>query len=256
MNIVVAGAGTVGVQVGALLADAGNAVVLVDADPRRAAQVADRGLTVITGDAGVTTTLEEAGGLRADVLVACTGQDDENLVISLLARRHLEIPRVVARVNDERHRWLFDETWGVDSAISSASSLVNLIEEATGSARTVRLADLPAVGLVLIEATVTATSAARGRPVAELGLGHDDLVVAVVRHGRSIPAEVARQLRAGDRVLVITPPDGEVRVHRALYPDVPGRGGGVEGSAGPEAGVDGGAPTAAGPAAPEAGVDR
>jgi len=243
MNIVVAGAGTVGVQVAAALADAGNAVVLVDTDPRRAAQVANRGLTVVTGDAGVTATLEEAGGLRADVLVACTGQDDENLVISLLARRHLEIPRVVARVNDERHRWLFDETWGVDAAISSASSLVNLIEEATGSARTVRLADLPAVGLVLIEATVAATSAARGLLVAELGLARGDLVVAVVRHGRSIPTPAARQLRAGDRVLVLTPPDGEARVHHAFYPDYPddpGRGVGAEGTAGedPEAGMD------------------
>jgi trk system potassium uptake protein TrkA len=241
MNIVVAGAGTVGVQVAAALVDAGNAVVLVDADPRRAAQLADRGFTVITGDAGVTATLEEAGGLRADVLVACTGQDDENLVISLLARRHLEIPRVVARVNDERHRWLFDETWGVDAAISSASSLVNLIEEATGSARTVRLADLPAVGLVLVEATVSATSAARGRSVAELGLTHGDLVVAVVRHGRSIPTAAARQLRAGDRVLVLTPPDGEARVHHAFYPDNPGRGAGAEGTTveDQEAGMEG-----------------
>ena len=228
MNIVVAGAGTVGVQVAAALVDSGNAVVLVDTDPRRAAQVSDRGLTVVVGDAGVSTSLEEAGGLRADVLVACTGQDDENLVISLLARRHLEIPRVVARVNDERHRWLFDETWGVDAAISSASSLVNLIEEATGSARTVHLADLPAVGLVLVEATVTVTSAARGRSVADLALDHGDLVVAVVRHGRSIPAAAAHQLHAGDRVLVITPTDGEDRVHHAFYPDDPGPGAGAE----------------------------
>ena len=241
MNIVVVGAGTVGVQVAAALVDAGNSVVLVDADPRRAAQLTGRGFTVVTGDGGVTTTLEEAGGLRADVLVACTGQDAENLVISLLARRHLEIPRVVARVNDEGHRWLFDETWGVDAAISSAVSLVHLIEEATGSARTVRLADLSAVGLVLVEATVTAASAARGQLVADLALDRDDLAAAVVRHGRSISTAAARQLRAGDRVLVVTRPDGEARVHHAFYPDDPGRGAGAEGIAGadPEAGVDG-----------------
>ena len=234
MNIVVAGAGTVGVQVAVALVDAGNAVALIDADPRRTAQLAGRGLTVITGDAGVTTTLEEAGGLRADVLVACTGQDAENLVISLLARRHLEIPRVVARVNDEGHRWLFDETWGVDAAISSAGSLVHLIEEATGSTRTVRLADLPAVGLVLVEATVTATSAARGRPVAELALAEGDLVAAVIRRGRSMPAAEAQRLRSGDRVLVITGPDGEERVHHAFYPDDPGHplgSGGADGDA-------------------------
>jgi Trk K+ transport system NAD-binding subunit len=199
MNIVVAGAGTVGMQIAAALADADNAVVLVGADPRRVAQLADRGLTVITGDAGVTATLEEAGGLRADVLV----------------------------------------------------------EEATGSARTVRLAELPAVGIVLAEATVSATSAVRGRPVAKLGLAHGDLVVAVVRHGRSIPAAAARQLRDGDRVLVLTPLDGKARVHHAFYPEDPGRDVDAEGTAAgdPEAGMDGVGPTAAGPGAREAGVE-
>ncbi len=221
MNIVVAGAGTVGTQVAVALVDAGNAVTLVELDAGRAAQLAARDLHVVVGDAAVAATLEEAGGLRAEVLVACTGEDAENLVISLLARRRLEIPRVVARVRDERHRWLFDETWGVDAAISSAGSLVHLIEEATGSARTVRLADLSAVGLVLVEATVAATSAARGRLVAELGLDRHDLAAAVVRNGRSIPAAAAHQLRVGDRVLVITRPEGEDRVQQVFYPDHP-----------------------------------
>ncbi|MGC8463911.1 MAG: potassium channel family protein [Acidimicrobiales bacterium] len=234
MSIVVAGAGTVGVQVATALIDAGNAVVLVDADPRSVAQLTDRGLTVVAGDGGVTTTLEEAGALRADELVACTGQDADNLVIALLARRHLEIPRVVARVNDERHRWLFDETWGVDAAISSAISLVHLIEEATGSARTVRLADLSSVGLVLVEATVTATSAALGQLVADLALGRDDLAAAVVRHGRSISTTAARQLRAGDRVPVVTPPDDEARVHHAFYPGDQGRDAGADAGAAAE----------------------
>jgi trk system potassium uptake protein TrkA len=219
VNIVVAGAGTVGTQVAVALIGAGNAVTLVDLDPERAAQLAGRSLSVVVGDAAVAATLEEAGGLRADVLVACTGQDAENLVISLLARRRLEIPRVVARVRDERHRWLFDETWGVDAAISSAGSLVHLIEEATGSARIVRLADLSAVGLVLVEATVAATSAARGRLVTELELDRHDLAAAVIRNGRSIPVAAARQLRVGDRVLVITRPGGEDLVQHVFYPD-------------------------------------
>jgi trk system potassium uptake protein TrkA len=221
MNIVVAGAGTVGEQVAVALVAAGNTVALVEVDPRRSALLAGRGFAVTTGDAAVAETLEAAGGLRADVLVACTGRDDENLVISVLARRLLEIPRVVARVTDEGHRWLFDETWGVDAAISSAGSLVSLIEEATGSARTVRLADLSAVGLVLVEATVTGASAARGHLVADLPLAHGDLAAAVVRRGRSMPAAEAHRLRAGDRVLVITGPEGEGGVHRAFYPEGP-----------------------------------
>jgi trk system potassium uptake protein TrkA len=233
MNIVVVGAGTVGQQLATALVESGNAVTLVDADPQCTARLADRGFAVTTGDAAVAETLEAAGGLRADVLVACTGRDDENLVISLLARRHLEVPRVVARVNDEAHRWLFDEAWGVDAAVSSAGSLVNLIEEATGSAHTVRLADLPAVGLVLVEATVTATSVARGHLVTELALANGDFVAAVVRRGRSLPATEAHHLRSGDRVLVVTEPGGEERVHHAFFPDESARPVGGDGPADP-----------------------
>jgi trk system potassium uptake protein TrkA len=182
---------------------------------------------VTVGDAGVADTLAEAGALRADVLVACTGRDDENLVISLLARRRLEVPRVVARVNDEAHRWLFEETWGVDAAISSSASLVNLIEEATGSMRIVRLADLPAVGLVLLEARVTPASAIRDRPVTDLPLACGDVVAAVVRRGRSMPVAEVQRLRSGDRVLLLTDHDGEERIQRSFYPDdtgsVPGK---------------------------------
>lgn len=77
-------------------------------------------------------TLEEAGALRADVLVACTGLDEDNLVISLLARRHLDIPRVVALVNDDANHWVFGEPWGVDAAVSAAAALVALIEKTPG----------------------------------------------------------------------------------------------------------------------------
>jgi trk system potassium uptake protein TrkA len=222
MHVVVAGTGTVGEQVALALVGAGNTVAVVEADPGRAADLAGSGFSVIAGDAGVAETLEAAGGLRADVLVACTGNDDDNLVISLLARHRLEVPRVVARVNDESHRWLFDESWGVDAAISSAGALVSLIEEATGSARTVRLADLSAVGLIVVEASVTGVSAALGLAVAELALAPGDLVAAVVRHGRAKPVADVGRLRSGDRVLVVTGPGGEQRVHNAFYPDEQG----------------------------------
>ena len=206
-------------QVARALQDSSNQVTVVEVDSKRAASLTTAGMEVVTGNAGVAATLEAAGALRANVLVACTGRDEENLVISLLAKRRLEIPRVVARVNDDANRWLFDESWGIDAAISSASALVALIEEATGSAQTIRLADLAAVGLVLLEANVNASSAAKGRSVAELSLSDSDLVAALVRHGKPMSIDEATHLRVGDRVLVVTDPDGEARVHRAFYPD-------------------------------------
>ncbi len=94
----------------------------------------------------------------------------------------------------------------MDAAISSFSAIVALIEEATGSARTVRLAELASQGLVVLEVNVTATSAADGAAVAELRLGDGDLVAAVIRAGRPMPVAGSLRLRAGDRVLVVTGP--------------------------------------------------
>ena len=135
----------------------------------------------------------------------------------MLARRRFEIPRVVAAVRDDANRWLFGPGWGVDAAISSASALVTLIEEATGSARTIHLAEL-AEGLVLVETNITSAAAAAGKTVTELDLPSGAMVSAVVRHGKPVPAGEVHQLRVGDRVLVVTAPDGEQRVHEAFYP--------------------------------------
>ncbi len=217
MHIIVAGGGTVGQRVAQALHDAGNTVVVIEANAGRAHQLTGRGLQVITGSACLPRRLEAAGALHADVLVASTGRDEENLIISVLARRRFEIPRIVATVRDDANRWLFGPDWGVDAAISSASALVLLIEEATGSARTIRLAEL-APGLALVETNITSASAAAGKTVAELDLAAGDMVTAVVRGGRPVPADQAGQLRIGDRVLVVTGPDGEPRVHEVFYP--------------------------------------
>ena len=217
MHIIVAGGGTIGQRVAQALHAAGNTVVIIEADTERAQHLTARGLQVITGNACRPQRLEAAGALHADVLVACTGLDEENLIISVLARRHFEIPRIVATVRDDANRWLFGPDWGVDAAISSASALVTLIEEATGSARTIRLADL-ATGLALVETNITSASPVPGKTVAELDLPPGAIVTAVVREGRPLPAGQARRLHVGDRVLVVTGPDGEQRVHDAFYP--------------------------------------
>ena len=220
MHIIVAGGGTVGQRVAQALHAAGNTVVIVEADAGRAQQLTTRGLQVVTGSACLPRRLEAAGALHTDVLVACTGLDEENLIISLLGRRHFEIPRIVAAVRDDANRWLFGTDWGVDAAISSASALVTLIEEATGSARTLHLADL-ASGLALVETNITSASPAPGKTVAELDLPRGAVVTAIVREGTPLPAGQVRELRVGDRVLVVTGPDGEQRVHDAFYPGTP-----------------------------------
>ncbi len=128
-RVIVAGGGAVGFQLASTLAATGADVVVVESDHRRVAWLRSRlapgaGLAVVAGDACTPGALEEAGGLRCDALVACTGSDAENLVVCALAKRHLDVPLVVARVNDDANAWLFDGWWGVDAAVPLADALV------------------------------------------------------------------------------------------------------------------------------------
>ncbi len=217
MHIIVAGGGDVGAQLAQLLVAAGNEVVVIEKDRTRASALGGQGLAVTAGDACRAEVIESAGGLRTDVVVACTSSDEENLVIAVLAKRHLEVPRVVARVNVEANRWLFDREWGVDAAVSSVSPLVALIEEATGSAETLRLADLAGAGLTLIEVNLTSESTAIAKTRGQLPLGDTDVVAVVLRSDQALAVSDGFRFAEGDSVLVVTRPDSEERVRGAFY---------------------------------------
>ena len=163
MRVIVAGGGRVGAELAAVLAAAGHDVVVVEVDAGRAADLARRtapgrdgasagggygtggaggggqdlvtapgSVRVVIGSACVVEVLEEAGALSADALVACTGDDAENLVVAALATRLLEVPQVVARCNHEENLWLLDETWGVGAAVSFASALAAALAPGAG----------------------------------------------------------------------------------------------------------------------------
>lgn len=129
MRIIVVGGAGLAEQVADALHRAGDEVTVIDTDPGRETALARVGLRSVTGRAAVPATLEAAGALRADALVACTQSDEENLVISLLAKRHFNVPRVIARVNDPAKEELFDQSWGVDALVSPATALVSMIRQ-------------------------------------------------------------------------------------------------------------------------------
>ena len=131
MRIIVIGGPGLPEQVAEALHAAGDEVTVIDTDPGRERALTKAGLRAVRGDAIVPSTLEAAGALRADVLVACTRSDEDNLVISLLAKKHFDVPRVIARVNDPANESLFDESWGVDALVSPSTALVMMIRQAT-----------------------------------------------------------------------------------------------------------------------------
>jgi len=129
MRIIVIGGAGLPEQVAVALRQAGDEVTVIETDPGREAALAKAGLRSVRGNAAVPSTLEAAGALRADVLVACTRSDEDNLVVSLLAKRRFDVPRVVARVNDPANEELFNRSWGVDAVVSPSTALISIIKQ-------------------------------------------------------------------------------------------------------------------------------
>ena len=217
MNVVIAGVGRLGAQVAHVLAAAGNEITVIDQDEDRLAEVAAHlDVRALPGDACEPSILEEAGALVANLLVAATGDDEDNLVISLLAKRQFAVPRVVARVNDSANAWLFDHRWGVDVAVPSAIPLVSLIEEATGASDTVALLRLARAGVNVIETAIGDTSSAAGRALADIELPPGTIVAAVIRRGRPAVPDSTLRLEPGDELLVVSSQATEQDVHAAF----------------------------------------
>ncbi|UNM16645.1 TrkA family potassium uptake protein [Streptomyces formicae] len=212
-----AGAGRLGTQIAQVLAAARNDVTLVDVDEDRIAELEGRlPVRLVAGDTCEPAFLEHAGAHTTDLVIAATGNDEDNLVISLLAKRQFAVPRVAARVNDPDNAWLFDQSWGVDTAVPSATPLISLIEEATGATGTVALLRLSKAGVDVIETAITPQSRAAGRTLAEIALPAGTVIATVVREGQPTLPTPEMRLRPGDELLVVPHAATEQEIHAAV----------------------------------------
>ncbi|MFD7445650.1 potassium channel family protein [Streptomyces sp. NPDC059909] len=217
MKALIAGAGRLGTQIAQVLAAARNDVTLVDIDEDRIAELEGRlPVRLIAGDACEPTRLEHAGAHTTDLVIAATGNDEDNLVISLLAKRQFAVSRVAARVNDPENIWLFDQRWGVDTAVPAATPLISLIEEATGATDTVALLRLSKAGVDVIETAITPQSRAAGRTLAEIALPAGTVIATVIRKGQPTVPTPEMRLQPGDELLVVSHAATEQEIHAAF----------------------------------------
>lgn len=219
MRVVVTGAGNVGRHMANDLRLRGHEVTVIDQDPsvvERALKEAAPGVDVILGDACEPWVLDKADLASCDVLVAATGDDEDNLVTSLLAKQEYGVPRVVARVNHPKNEWLFTPQWGVDVPMSPPHILTALVEEAVSSGDLVRLLKLEGGQVTLVEVTINDSSPMAGRPLYELRLPQDSAVVAILRGGHVVIPQPETQLVAGDEILAIATPEVEDAIRSAL----------------------------------------
>ncbi|HZQ86287.1 MAG TPA: TrkA family potassium uptake protein, partial [Acidimicrobiales bacterium] len=215
MRVAIAGAGKVGTAIANDLYEGGHDVLVIEVDIELVSKLRDTiPVTWLEGDACEVSTLRKANLETADVMVAATGDDEDNLVVSLLAKMEFAVPRVVARVNHPKNRWLFNETWGVDVSVSTPHILTALVEEAVSVGSLVRLVQFEGGGAHLVEVTLAEDSPARGKPLSELPVPREASVVAVVRGRRVVIPRGDTVMTAGDEVVVLVTGESEEQVKK------------------------------------------
>jgi trk system potassium uptake protein TrkA len=182
MKVAIAGAGNVGLFIANDLAAAGHKVQLIEQNPDvKDRSHADTAVEWVIADACEVTSLRAAGLEACDVVVAATGDDEDNLVVSLLAKQEFGVPRVVARVNHPKNEWLFNENWGVDLPVSTPHLITALVEEAVSVGRLVRILQFEGGSVRLVEVTLADDAPVVDKAIRDLDIPRDATIVAVVR---------------------------------------------------------------------------
>lgn len=209
MKILIAGAGSVGRSIARELISHGHDVTLVDRSPEamRIASVPDADW--LLSDACDVDALAQAGAGDADVVVSATGDDKANLVVSLLSKTEYGVPRTVARVNNPKNEWLFDETWGVDVSVSTPRFMTALVEEAVSVGSLVSIFAFHQSGAFMHELTLPDDSPVIGRLVSQVPLPPHTVLAAILRDYRPITPDSDERFERGDELLFLTARQGE-----------------------------------------------
>jgi trk system potassium uptake protein len=220
IRIAIAGAGNVGRYVAGDLKAKGHDIVMIEQNKDLVETLRPEfDVNWVAGDACELVTLEQAVLSACDVVVAATGDDEDNLVISLLAKQEFAVPSVISRVNHPDNLWLFTETWGVDVAMSMPHLLASHVEEVVSIGDAVKLMELEQGKVGLFEVTLAEGSPAAGKTCSDLSLPPDCALVAVVREGHVFPPSGETPLSTADEVLALASPEAEADLRRALIGD-------------------------------------
>lgn len=217
MYIVVAGGGKVGANVTRSLLEMGHEVTLIEQRPDRFARLEEEfGSVVLRGDATEISVLERAGIARPpELLLAVTGDDEDNLVISQLGKEGYGVPKAIARVNDPRNQAHFD-LLGITQTVCATTSILGLVEHEIPEHGLVRLLQLQEEGLEIVEVQIERNSPVAGSRVGGISLPSGSRLISVFRHGRTELVEPGTVMRPGDQVLAVVSNDAAPDLRKAL----------------------------------------
>ncbi|MEJ7784356.1 MAG: NAD-binding protein [Solirubrobacteraceae bacterium] len=218
MYVIIAGAGKVGWNLARELIGKGHEVTLLENNRRRYLTIEEElEHAVQYGDASELWVLDRAGIQRADLVIAVTGDDEDNLLICQIAREKYLCERIIARVNNPRNVQWF-ALLGIQPAVSATDLILRLIEHEVPSYGLVHLLDLPAEQLEIIEVEVAAGAPAAGKSVEQIDLPEGSLIISVLRGGKGFVPKADTVVDTGDEVLLVLDPGLEEAITKQFAP--------------------------------------
>lgn len=218
MFVVIVGAGKVGLNTARSLVHMGHEIILIEQRPMRYnLLLPELEEKLMLGDGTEIHVLEKAGIARADLVVAVTGDDEDNVIISEIVKLKYGVSKVVARVNNPRNQATFD-LLGVDATICAATQMISLIQHHLPEHKYVPLLSFKSEGLELVELEVSDDSPFAQRVIEEIRLPEGVLLTAILRGGKAILARAKETILPGDYVLCLLEPSREKDLIRAFLP--------------------------------------
>lgn len=216
MYIVVVGGGKVGYYLTKSLINEGHEVLVIERDNRKCESIAEEmGSIVLRGDGAEAAVLAEAGANRADVVVAVTGDDEDNLVICQMAKKRFNVGRTIARINNPKNEHIF-QVLGIDATVSSTNVIMSQIEQEIPKHALVHLLKLKRSNVEIVEAVIAPEAKVVGKSLKELSLPQDCIVFLIVRDGQMVIPTGSTVFQPGDEALALTQQENEAALRRAL----------------------------------------
>jgi trk system potassium uptake protein TrkA len=219
MYAIIAGGGKVGFFLARELIEQGHEVLIIEQVAERAEFIANElGNVVLRGNADEASTLAEAGAERADVVIAVTGDDEDNLVLLQVAKRRFGTQRTIARINDPRNEELF-RMLGIDATVNATQVMLSVLEQEIPQANLVPLLRLRNTDIEVVEALVAAGSKVTGLALRDIDLPPESTLAVVIRGGSAFFPNGATELKAGDEVVALTRSVHEPRLRSLFFSD-------------------------------------
>ena len=216
MFVIIAGGGKIGFYLAKELIGQGHEVVILEQEARRAADIeTELGSIVMVGDAAETTTLQEAGAGRADLVVAVTGDDEDNMVICQVAKVRFHSGRTIARINNPKNAEIFQRL-GIDDTVSATDVVLSVIEQEIPRQHLTPLLRLRYTDVEIVEAVIRDGSAVAGHRLRDINLPSAASIAVIIRDGNAIFPQPDTPILFGDHVIAFTTSQNEAALRTAL----------------------------------------